>query len=92
MTTLNGDLAQAETFVAWLFRGMSIEPIREWRLSDRLVEDLGLDSFDLVEISAILADLGTCVERLELGPDSTLHDLFDQYVSATSAVRRPGRE
>jgi len=54
----------------------------------RLVEDLGLDSFDLVELLTLVEELGVRFpDDVAVGID-TVGELHDEYVSRASRARR----
>ena len=67
-----------DAFCAHVAEGLRLEP-GALTLDGRLVEDVGLDSFDLVELMAIVEELGVRLpDDVAVGLD-TMGDVYREY-------------
>lgn len=68
------------SFVEYVSEGLELEP-EEVVPSARLIDDLGLDSFDLVELLTLVEELGVRFpDDVAVGLE-TVQDVYNEYVS-----------
>lgn len=70
--------ASYEQFVDYVAEGLRLDPlalVREARLDD----DLGLDSFDMVEVIVRIEELGVRFRDEDVMSVQTVGDLYEQY-------------
>ena len=85
---MSGALAFDE-FVRRVSEGLDLEPDEMVR-DARLVEDLGLDSFDLVELLTLVEELGVRFpESVAVGIE-TVGDLYREYEQKAARAPRSG--
>lgn len=82
-----GAVLDFEAFVAYVSDGLGLEP--EVVVAEaRLVEDLGLDSFDLVEMLTLVEELGVRFpDDVAVGLD-TIGDVYREYTERASRFGR----
>ena len=69
-----------ESFAAYLAEGVSLEP--ELFTEDaRFDEDLGLDSFDLLELIVRIEEVGVTLTDEEVAELKTVGDLYQRYLA-----------
>ena len=77
-----------DNFAAYLADGLELDIITLVK-DARLIEDLALDSFDLIELIVLVEELGVHLPDHVVITIDTIGDLFDAYtVRATQKYRR----
>jgi acyl carrier protein len=77
-----------ENFAEYLADGLELD-VASLDKNARLVEDLVLDSFDLIELVVLVEELGTHLpDHVVVGID-TIGDLYDAYALRATRMRRP---
>jgi acyl carrier protein len=72
-------------FAAYLSEGVSLEPER-FTEDARFDEDLGLDSFDLLELIVRIEEIGVTLTDEDVADVRTVGDLYQRYLSQANPL------